>query len=68
MKTIARKEIGDFAVQIIQGKSWDGKTVYLVNKSIIKGTMLGKTSGSKRFFNKELAARYGRELVREMGR
>ena len=64
MKTIAKKTVGEFEIAIREGKSWDGKTVWLVDKS---HTVTLKQHRAKRFFNKELAARYGRELVREMG-
>jgi hypothetical protein len=63
MLTIAKKKIGDHAVSIIQAKSWDGKTVYVVEKLYLPH---GRQVAAKRFFNKDAAAKYGRGLISEM--
>jgi hypothetical protein len=63
MLTIAKKEVGDHAVSIIEGQNWDGRTVYLVEKLYIPQ---GRQMVVKRFFNKQAAAAFGRGLIAQM--
>lgn len=60
MRRIAKREISGYTISMFEGRSWDGKPVWLVEKLRVDDL---KQVAVKRFFRKSTAAAFGRALL-----